>query len=162
EADEPLIEATTDEPVDPGSVDEIDETPEGVIERLARMGFSERLKAAFKGSREMRAALIRDPNKTISAAGLSSPKLTEPEVEWFGKMANLSDDVLRTIGQNRAWTRNYGILLSLTKNPKTPLATSLTLLPRLIEKDLVMVSMDRNVPDPLRRAARQKVMAVSG
>ena len=37
----------------------------------------------------------------IAAAVLSSPKVTEPEVESFAKMATVSEDVLRTIGMNR-------------------------------------------------------------
>ena len=76
------------------------------------MGFTERLKAAMKGTREMRAILIRDPNKMIAAAVLSSPKLTEPEVEAFARMANVSEEVLRIIGSNRAWTKNYGVVSS--------------------------------------------------
>ena len=35
----------------------------------------------------MRAILIRDPNKMIAAAVLSSPKLSEREVEAFARMA---------------------------------------------------------------------------
>src|SRR5207245_2081890 len=87
------------------------ETSDSVMQRLAKMGFSERLKAAVKGSREMRAILIRDPNKMIAAAVLSSPKLTEQEVESIARMANVSDDVLRAIGSNRAWTKNYGVVV---------------------------------------------------
>ena len=71
--------------------------------------FTERLKAAMKGSREMRAILIRDPNKMISAAVLSSPKVTEPEVAGFARMASVSEDVLRIIGHNRAWMKNYSV-----------------------------------------------------
>jgi hypothetical protein len=54
------------------------------------MGFTERLKAAMKGTREMRAILIRDPNKMISAAVLSSPKVTESEAAGFARMASVS------------------------------------------------------------------------
>jgi hypothetical protein len=107
----------------------------------------------------MRAILIRDTNKMIAAAVLSSPKLAEPEVEAIAKMANVSDDVLRTISQNRAWMKNYNIALSLAKNPKTPLATSLHIMPRLNDRDLAQLSVDRNVPEPLRIAARKKVVA---
>ncbi len=39
------------------------------------MSFTDRLKAALKGTREMRAVLIRDTNKMIAAAVLSSPKV---------------------------------------------------------------------------------------
>jgi hypothetical protein len=89
------------------------------------MGFSQRLKAAVKGSRELRAMLIRDPNKMISASVLSSPKLTENEVEAFSKMANVSEDILRIIASNRRWMKNYGVVVGLCRNPKTPLAMSL-------------------------------------
>ena len=41
---------------------------ESLIQQLANMEFTDRLKAAMKGSREMRAILIRDPNKMVAAA----------------------------------------------------------------------------------------------
>jgi hypothetical protein len=125
------------------------------------MGFSDRLKAACKGSREMRAILIRDPNKLICTTVLSSPKLTEQEVESFSRMANVAEDVLRIIGGNRAWMKNYGVVVGLTKNPKTPLGMSLNLMSRLNDRDLQMLSMDRNVPEPLRVAARKRVVAAT-
>ena len=111
-----------------------------------------------EGTREMRAVLIRDPNRIVASAVLSCPKVTEQEVETFARMANVSDDILRTIGATRAWMKNYNIMLGLTKNPKTPLAMSLTLLHRLNDRDLRAVSIDRNVPEPLRIAARKKVV----
>jgi hypothetical protein len=132
---------------------------ESVSQQVAKMGFSQRLKAAVKGSREMRAILIRDPNKTVAAAVLSSPKLTEQEVESFARMGNVPEDVLRIIGTSRAWIKNYGIVVGLTKNPKTPLAMSLHLMNRLNDRDLQMLSIDRNIPDPLRVAARKKFVA---
>jgi hypothetical protein len=48
--------------------------------------------------------------------------------------------------------------VSLAKNPKTPVATSMNILSRLMEKDLRMISIDRNVPDVLRTAARRKMI----
>jgi hypothetical protein len=94
----------------------------------------------------------------VASAVLSSPKLTDQEVESFARMANVSEDILRTIATTRAWVKNYGVLLGLTKNPKTPLALSLTLLHRLNDRDLRGLSIDRNVPEPLRIAARKKVV----
>jgi hypothetical protein len=141
---------------------EVQEAPggrESVSQQIAKMGFSQRLKAAVKGTREMRTLLIRDPNKTVAAAVLSSPKLTEQEVESFARMANLPEDVLRIIANNRQWMRNYGIVVGLTKNPKTPLALSLNMMARLTDRDLQMLSIDRNIPDPLRVAARKKFVA---
>src|SRR5262249_21713814 len=87
DVDEPLLDNSED--IDLGDEEE---DRESVTQKLAKMGFSARLKAAVKGSREMRAMLIRDPNKLISTSVLSSPKLSEPEVESFAKMASLSED----------------------------------------------------------------------
>jgi len=156
EADEPLIEADSS---GPDALSDGQDKREGVVQQLAKMGFPERLKAAIKGSREMRAILIRDPNKMISASVLSSPKLSAPEVESFARMANVPEEVLRIIASSRVWTKNYGIVVGLTKNPKTPLGVSMNLMARLNDRDVAMLATDRNVPEPLRMAARKKVAA---
>jgi hypothetical protein len=153
--DDPLIE--TDEELEASA----DDDRRSVGQQIAKMGFTQRLRAAVKGTREMRAILIRDTNRMIAAAVLSSPKLTENEVESIARMANVSEDVLRTIGNNRAWLKHYGVVVGLTKNPKTPLAMSMNLMGRLNDRDLSMLSIDRNVPEPLRIAARKKVVAAT-
>jgi hypothetical protein len=76
-------------------------------------------------------------------------------------MSNVSEDVLRTIGANRGWMKHYGVVVGLVRNPKTPVGTSLNLLSRLNDRDIVMLSVDRNVPQPLRSAARHKVVAAA-
>ncbi len=118
-----------------------------------------RLKLAMKGTRGQRAVLIRDPNRIIAAAVLSSPKLSETEVETFARMSNVAEEVLRVIGTNRAWVRKQAVASALVKNPKTPPAISLALLPRISRREVKNLSIDRNVTETLRLAAR-KVMAV--
>ena len=112
----------------------------------------------MKGSREERAVLIRDPNKIVAVAVLSSPKITETEVESIAKMANVSDEILRMIGFSRAWTKNYAVVHALVRNPKTPVAMSMNFLSRLNDKDLRNLSTNRNVPDVLRVSARKRVV----
>jgi hypothetical protein len=106
----------------------------------------------------LRAQLIRDPNKMVSIAVLSSPKVTDAEVEAFARMANVSEDVLRIIGSNRSWLKNYGVVLGLARNPKTPPAMSMQFLHRLTEKDVKMLSVDRNISETLRIAARRLML----
>jgi hypothetical protein len=122
---------------------------------MSSLPVAERLKLASKGTREQRAQLIRDSNRIVATAVLTSPKLTESEVEAFAKMGNVSEDVLRIIGTNRAWLKNYGVIHAVTRNPKTPPAISLQLMHRLSEKDIKMLSTDRNVPEVLRLGARR-------
>jgi hypothetical protein len=155
EVEKPLLDADDSSPADEGD----DDVRESGIQALANMTFPQRLKAAMKGTREMRAVLIRDPNKLIASSVLSSPKVSVPEVESFARMQNVSEDVLRIIGSNRAWLKSYGVVLGLTKNPKTPIGLSITLMQRLTTKDLARLSVDRNVAEALRIAARKKVVA---
>ncbi len=129
-----------------------------MTQQIQNMGIVDRVRVAMKGSREARAMLIRDPNRMVAAAVLSSPKLTMAEVESFAKMANVSDDTLRAIAQNRAWVKNYGIAHGLVKNPRTPVAMSLNLMQRLVDRDVRALAVDRNVPEPLRLAARKRMV----
>lgn len=128
----------------------------GTLARLVGMTVMQKVKVAMRGTREERAVLIRDPNRLVAAAVLSSPKLTENEVEGMARMANVGEEVLRIIGTNRAWMKSYTIAAGLARNPKTPIAMSLHLLQRLSERDVKMLASDRNVPEPVRIAARKR------
>jgi hypothetical protein len=158
-AEIPPIELEFDEALIEGDDSEEEELRLSGTQQLAAMTFPQRIKAAMKGTREQRAILIRDPNKLICASVLSSPKVSVPEVESFAKMQNVSEDVLRIIGHNRAWLKSYSVILALAKNPKTPLAMSMQLMNRLTTKDLAKLSVDRNVPEALRIQSRKKVVA---
>jgi len=157
QSDTPLLDLDPDGDAEASDEPDDEKRRESLTAQLAKMSFPQRLKAAVKGNREMRSVLIRDPNRLISTTVLSSPKLTEAEVANFSRMANVSEDVLRIIGTNRSWTKNYGVILGLTKNPKTPVGMSLNFLARLSDSDVKMLAVDRNVPEPLRIAARKRL-----
>lgn len=161
EADNPSAESDEEE-VDPelGESRDADGKRLSASQMIGKMTMLGRLKAAVKGTREMRALLIRDPNKMISAAVLSSPKLNDAEIASFAKMQNVSEDVLRIIANNRAWTKSYTVIWALVKNPKTPVAQSMGFLARLSAKDISMLAVDRNVPDPIRVAAKKRAAAI--
>lgn len=158
DSDAPLVEVpdATAALVEDGA--QGDEPQLSMTQQIQNMGIVDRVRVAMKGSREARAMLIRDPNKMVASAVLSSPKLTMAEVESFAKMANVSDDVLRSIAQNRGWVKNYGVAHGLVKNPKTPVAMSLNLMQRLVDRDIRSLAVDRNVPEPLRLAARKRMV----
>jgi hypothetical protein len=157
DVDQPLVD---EDDTDYGPDELNEEARASAVQQIATMTVPQKMKAAMKGPREMRSILVRDPNKVVALSVLSSPKLTETEIEAIARMGNVSEDVLRTISRNRTWTKNYAVTLALVKNAKTPVAISLTLLARLNESDVRKLSTDRNVPDPLRIAARKKVVKV--
>jgi len=144
-----------DDDHDQGNEDENEEDAEDDPQVLTSLPIVERMKLAMKGTRSQRAQLIRDSNKIVSAAVLSSPKLTDVEVEAFSKMANVAEEILRAISMNRTWMKNYGVVSGLTRNPKTPPGISMQLVQRLNERDLKTLTTDRNVPEAVRLAARK-------
>jgi hypothetical protein len=150
----PAGDADTPGPDEP---DAAEEDERSLVERIASMMPAERLQLAMRGGREARSILIRDSNRMIAMAVLSSPKITDAEVENIAKMTNVSEDILRVIGLTRGWAKNYSIISALTKNSKTPIGISLNLLPRLMEKDVKALTTDRNVPDVVRLAARKRL-----
>jgi len=125
------------------------------VQKIYRMDAKDKMITALKGTREERTILIRDPNRIVSAAVLGSPKLTEAEVESFSAMKNVSDGVLREIGNNKDWVKRYNVINNLVHNPRTPIGIALTLVPRLNPRDIKGLSVDRNVPEAVRKHAQK-------
>ena len=138
-----------------------DEEKLSAVQRLFRMNTAEKVVQALKGSSAERAILVRDPNRIVASAVLGSPRLTEPEIERFAGMKNVSDTVLRHIASNKDFTKRYGVVSNLVKNPRTPLALALNLVPRLNPRDMKSIAVDRNVPEVIRKQAQKFVRQVA-
>ena len=124
-----------------------------LIRRIMFMSVKDRVKLGMKGDREARGILVRDANKVVASAVIHNPRMSEQEIEKIAAMRAVSDEVLRLIGRNRAWTRAYPIIHNLARNPRTPLATAIGILPRLRAKDLQALTLNRNVSEGVRRQA---------
>ena len=83
--------------------------------------------------------------------------MAEAEIENFAGMKNVSDQILRTIGNHRDWTKKYTVVSNLVKNPRTPLAISLGMVSRLNPRDLKSIAVDKNVPEAVRKQAQKFV-----
>jgi hypothetical protein len=142
--------------------DEVSPERISLIRRVMLMSVKDRIKLAMKGDREARAILIRDSNKIVALAVIHNPRITEHEVENIAAMRTVADDVLRKIGQTRAWARSYPIILNLARNPRTPIATAITILSRIQTRDLQAISQNRNVSEAVRRQAYRLVQTRSG
>ncbi len=134
-------------PVDP------QEREAALLRRISTMTVRQKMQLALMGSREARVILAKDTNKEITRCVMQSPKLTLNEVESFSAMRQISEDVLRQIGNSKTWTKSYAVVHNLARNPKTPLMTSQRFLLRLLPKDLMMLSRDRGVSEGVRRGA---------
>ena len=123
--------------------------------QLGRMKVKDQIMRALKGSREDRSILVNSRNRLVVRAVLGSPKLSPTEIEKFASSRSASDEVLRLIVRNRRWMRQYPVVLALVENPKTPLQTSLRILPQISPRDLRRLTKNTMVNRVVRTRAEE-------
>ena len=135
--------------------DAVRKAGESVHGRILNMSVHERIIAALRGSREERAILVNSRNRLIQRSVLACPKLSDSEIEQFASSRSVAQEVIKHIAENRRWLRQYTVILALAMNPKTPVYTAKSIIPRLNYRDKARVSRDRNLPPVTRQIAKQ-------
>ncbi|MCC6766042.1 MAG: hypothetical protein IT293_15400 [Deltaproteobacteria bacterium] len=130
--------------------------------QLQTMTVSEKIKLALRGNRDARMLLIRDANKMIRRFVLQNPRIGDEEIIAIAKNRSADDELLRTIGESREWTKNYQVRVGLVTNPKTPLVLSLRFLSGLNERDVRMLAKSKNVSATVSTAAKRIVNQKTG
>jgi hypothetical protein len=125
---------------------------------IQQMSIFQKVKLARLGNKEARGLLIRDRNKIVAVAAISSPKVTDNEIAVFAKSRNVCDEVLRMISTNRNWTRNYQVKLALVSNPKCPQTAAMKFLHFLQDTDLRHLMKSKDVPQVISTHARRILM----
>ena len=121
--------------------------------RIAGMPLTEKIQLAMKGDKSARALLIRDSNKVVQVAVISNGRLTEDEVASFANYKSLDGEVLRKIAGRKDWLKVHEIRAALVKNPKTPTALALKMLPTLLPRELKMIAKNKQAPPVIATAA---------
>jgi hypothetical protein len=129
-----------------------------MTQRIMQMSVSQKIKLATLGNHEARTLLLRDSNKLVSMAAVTSPRITDGEIIGLANSRTVNADVLRYIYSNREYTRTYVIKAALVRNPKVPLPTALKMLFTLQEKDIKELARDRNVPQTIQSQAKAFLM----
>jgi hypothetical protein len=132
---------------------------QGILQRIQKLSVSERIHLALRGGKEIRTILLRDPSKEVVLTVLENPKITENEIELAARSRSISDEVLRKITKKREWMKNYGIILALVTNPKTPPGISVPLVSELKTRDLALLEKNRNVIEGVRATAKKLLRA---
>jgi hypothetical protein len=123
--------------------------------RIQDMSVNEKIQFALKGDTEARRLLIRDANRQVQLAVLQNGRITDTEVVAIANSRAVHDDLLRHIAANRNWMKLYPVRLALVKNPKTPFAISLKLVPTLTMNDLKLLGKSKAIPPAGALAARK-------
>jgi hypothetical protein len=139
--------------------DEVKQQYLPLMMRIRNMTSSEKLRLAMVGNSSARAFLVRDKDKTVAFAAISSPAMQESEVIPIVRSKEVGEDVIRYVGNKREWTRSHEVKHALVFNPKTPVGIALRFIGHLRDDELKTLSRSRNVSQPLKSAALQKIAA---
>lgn len=154
-----LEEDADQDAVERDKIDGTEETKEEFVplqQKIRSMNIGEKIRLALLGNAAARSMLVRDPNRVVAMAAISSPAVSESEAKNAAQSREVSEDVLRYIGRKREWLRSYEIKRYLCGNPKTPLALSMTFLNHLRRNDLKTLARSRGIPGPLKQAAKRR------
>jgi hypothetical protein len=125
--------------------------------RIRNMTSAEKLRLATVGNAAARAFLVRDKNRTVAYSAITSPAMQEPEVMPIVRSKEVAEEILRYIGNKRDWTRSHEVKHGLVFNPKTPVGIALRFVGHLRDDELKTLSRSRNVAQPLKSAALQRI-----
>ncbi|MCZ7683285.1 MAG: hypothetical protein M5U28_32595 [Sandaracinaceae bacterium] len=148
------------EPIDTDAVDgteEVKDSHRPLMQKISGMTTPQKVRLCLIGNAAARAILVRDANKTVAMAAISSPGMSEAEAARIAVSKQIGEDILRYIGNRRDWLGNYEVKRNLVFNPKTPTGISLRFLSHLRFNDLRSLARSKNVPASLRTAATQRV-----
>jgi hypothetical protein len=125
---------------------------------IQKMTVFQKIKLARLGNKEARGLLVKDRNKVVAIAAISSPKITVNEVIGIAQSRNVHDEVLRLVAMNRLWTRSYRVKLALATNPKCPQVMAMKFVNYLQDQDLKAIMKSKDVPTAVSTHARRTLM----
>lgn len=125
-----------------------------LIDRLPGLSVGEKMAVARGGGVAVIAAIRVDPTPRVIGALLENPRLTEGHLVPLAASPAASPRVLALLAASPRWAVRSAIRSALCRNPATPLAASLPLLPLLSRRDLAAVASDERLLLPVRQRAR--------
>ena len=122
------------------------------------LSLQEKMALAMSGDRDVRMQLLKDVNKQLHTMVLKNPRIALEEVRFAAALPTLNPDALKLIAEHPEWGQNAGIIIALVRNPKTPLASAVKLVPRLPVAELRALAKSQGKPQ-IVQAAKKKLMA---
>ena len=116
-----------------------DDSPEkrqNTWDRIRGLSQMEKLLLAIKAERSERALLLQDNDPRVLLSLLRNPRLTVDEVARLAKSSFLNFQIADVIVKTTQWMSSMDVRLALIRNPKTPPALALQILPSLPESEV--------------------------
>ncbi len=139
-----------------------DAQAEETAKKLTDLSPAAKIRVATLGNSFARSVLIRDKNMQVAMACIRSPGVSDAEALRYATNRSLDDEIIRFISNRRQWTRLPGVRLALCNNPKTPMPTTIRLLPTLGVRDLRNIARSKGIPSAIATAAKQLIQSRGG
>lgn len=123
-------------------------------QQISGMSISGKIRLAEMGNKAARQLLVREPRRIVAMAAVRN--MNEGEAAQTAASKEVGDDVLRFIGTKREWLSHYDVKRNLVNNPRTPTGIALRFVPHMRDNDLRSIARSRNVPVPIKNAAKQR------
>lgn len=129
-----------------------------VVPGASGPGEADKINRALRGSRDERAAILREANPSLHSHVLRNPGLQLDELAAFAKLRTVTPEFLKQIADRREWAQRPEIALALVRNPKTPVNVAIKLLDYVGAAELRQLAKDTHTRTPIQHAARKKVL----
>jgi len=152
--------AMTEDQPDEAAVTSVRLKPESstLYAQLLTMPMTGKVKLALRGNKEARVLLARDGSRTVRRYVLMNPRISEEEIVHIARDRQADEEMLRVIMNRREWMKLYQVRLGLVKNPRTPLASAIRILPTLTTRDVELIAKSRDVPQAVVGQARRAII----
>ncbi|HEU4889168.1 MAG TPA: hypothetical protein VFV49_14880 [Thermoanaerobaculia bacterium] len=119
-----------------GAEEDTPERRQNTWDRMRGLSQMEKLLLAIKAERSERALLLQDNDPRVLLSLLRNPRLTVDEVARIAKSPFLTFQVADVIVKTTQWMSSLDVRLALIRNPKTPPAFALQILPSLPDAEV--------------------------
>ena len=124
-----------------------------LVDRMQGLGACEKITIARRAGPLLVAQLRHDNQPRVVSALLENPRLTEGALMPLASNETTKPEVLALLARHPKWGIRYPIRISLARNRRTPVQTTLSLLAHLKKQDLKGIEQDRRLGMAVRRRA---------
>jgi hypothetical protein len=159
-----LARSASDESDAPSTHSCVDPQAEAVTRAAARPtappgGLSAaKIHLALHGSKDERAAMLRDKNPTLHQYVLRNPQIQHDEVLTIARSSAAGPELLKAIAERREWAQRPDVAVALVRNPKVPPPIAVKLLDFVGLADLRQIAKDPGTREAIKKVARKKVV----
>jgi len=124
-----------------------------LVNRIPGLGAGEKVTIARRAGPLLVAQLRHDNEPRVINALLENPRLTDGALIPLVSSETTKPEILSMLARHPKWGARYAIRVSLARNRRTPVQSTLSILPHLKKQDLKGIEQDRRLGMAVRRRA---------